>query len=52
MPTKGSSNSPKSIGKLTDSERHKRFVDMAKEVGASENPKDFDVAFKKVTKPK
>lgn len=36
--------------KLTDAERHKRFVEMAKEVGASENPKDFEKGFKKVTK--
>lgn len=35
--------------KLTDAERHKRFVAMAKEVGASDDPKDFDEAFKKVT---
>lgn len=35
--------------KLTDAERHKRFVAMAKEVGASDNPKDFERAFKKVT---
>ncbi len=34
--------------KLTDEERHKRFVDMAREVGASDDPKDFDKAFKKV----
>jgi hypothetical protein len=34
--------------KLTDAERHKRFVDMAKEVEASEDPKDFDKAFEKV----
>lgn len=37
--------------KLTDAERHKRFVDMAKEVGASEKPEDFDEAFKVVAKP-
>lgn len=35
--------------KLTDAERHKRFVDMAKEVIASEKPEDFEAAFKKVT---
>ena len=34
--------------KLTDAERHKRFVDMAREVGASDDPKDFETAFKKV----
>lgn len=35
--------------KLTDAERHKRFVEMAKEVEASEDPNDFDRAFEKVT---
>lgn len=35
--------------KLTDAERHKRFVDMAKEVGASDKQADFDRAFKAVT---
>lgn len=39
----------KSKIKLTDAERHTRFKDMGKEVGASEDPKDFDKAFKKVT---
>jgi hypothetical protein len=34
---------------LTDAERHKRFVEMAREVGASKDPKDFDKAFKQVT---
>jgi hypothetical protein len=42
----------KSKHKLTDAERHKRFVEMAKQVGASDNPKDFDKAFKKVASPK
>jgi hypothetical protein len=37
--------------KLTDAERHKRFVDMAREVEASNDPKDFDRAFKKVATP-
>jgi hypothetical protein len=44
MGTKSSSKS-----ELTDAERHKRFKDMAKEVGTSDDPKDFEVAFKKVT---
>lgn len=35
-------------GKLTDAERHKRFVEMAREVGASESPKAFEKAFRKV----
>ena len=38
--------------KLTDAERHKRFVDMAREVEASNDPKDFEAAFKKVTEKK
>jgi hypothetical protein len=37
---------------LTDAQRHKRFVDMAREVGASDDAKAFDKAFKKVAKPK
>jgi hypothetical protein len=36
--------------KLTDAERHKRFVETAKKVGASENSEDFDRAFDKVVK--
>lgn len=35
--------------KLTDAQRHARFMAMAKEVGASHDPKDFEEAFKKVT---
>lgn len=39
--------------KPTDADRHKRFVAMAREVGASDDPKAFDKAFKKVVgKPK
>jgi len=38
--------------KLTDAERHKRFLDMARQVEASDNPKDFDKAFDKVASPK
>lgn len=38
--------------KLTDAERHKAFLAMAKEVEASESPKAFDRAFKKVTSPR
>jgi hypothetical protein len=36
--------------KLTDAERHARFVAMGKEVGASDRPEDFDKAFEKVTR--
>ena len=35
--------------KLTDAERHKRFVEMAKEVEASPDAKDFERAFNKVS---
>jgi hypothetical protein len=35
--------------KLTDAERRRRFVDMAREVGASDDAKAFDKAFKRVT---
>jgi hypothetical protein len=37
--------------KLTDDERHARFVDTARKVGASDDPKDFEQAFKRVTTP-
>jgi hypothetical protein len=38
----------KSKPKLTDAQRHKRFVEMAREVEASESPKAFDRVFKVV----
>ena len=38
--------------KLSDEDRHERFVEMAREVEASENPKDFERAFDEVTQPK
>ncbi len=38
--------------KLTDAERHKRFVEMAREVEASDDPKEFDRAFKAVASRK
>lgn len=34
--------------KLSDNERHRRFIAMAKEVGASDKAEDFEKAFKKV----
>ena len=34
--------------KLTDAERHRRFVTMAREVEADESPKAFDKAFKRI----
>jgi hypothetical protein len=42
----------KRLPKLTDAERHKRFVKMAREVEASEDPQAFDKAFKKVVPAK
>jgi hypothetical protein len=43
---------PEAKPKLTDTERHKRFVDMAHEIGADESPEAFDRAFDKVVPPK
>jgi hypothetical protein len=40
---------PKRVPKLTDAERHRRFVETAREVEASEDPEAFDRAFDKVT---
>jgi hypothetical protein len=37
--------------KLTDAERYKRFLDAAKAVGASDDAKDFDRAFRRVVHP-
>lgn len=47
MPSKS-----KAKPKLTDADRHKRFVEMGREVGASDSPKDFESAFKKVVSTK
>jgi len=41
---------PEPKPKLTDAERHKRFVAMAREVEASDDPKDFEKAFKTVVR--
>jgi hypothetical protein len=38
--------------KLSDADRHKRFVKLAKEVEASEDPKDFERAFMKIVSNK
>jgi hypothetical protein len=46
--TKGKSRHPK----LTDAERHARFVETARQVGASEDSAEFERAFKKVATPK
>jgi len=43
-PTKNQKPKPK----LTDAERHKRFIETAKKVEASEIPEDFERAFAKV----
>jgi hypothetical protein len=42
---------PKRNRKLTDAERHERFISMAKQVGASESQTDFDKAFSNVVHP-
>jgi hypothetical protein len=39
------------LPKLTDAERHKRFLDMAQTVGAPDDKDAFDKAFAKVVKP-
>jgi len=38
--------------KLTDAERHKRFLEAAKKAEASDDPKAFERAFKKIVPPK
>jgi len=38
--------------KLTDAERHARFVEVAHKVGASDDPKAFDEAFEKIAASK
>jgi hypothetical protein len=43
-------SAPKPKPKLTDADRHKRFLEMAREVGASDDPKAFDQALRKVTR--
>ena len=37
--------------KLTAAERHARFLEVARKVEASDDPKDLDRAFKKVVAP-
>jgi hypothetical protein len=46
------SRKPQQKPKLTDAERHKRFVETAREVGASDDPREFDKALKKVAQPR
>jgi hypothetical protein len=48
---------PSKKPKLTDEERHKRFVEVARKVEASDDPEDFDKALKAIashdeTKPR
>jgi hypothetical protein len=45
-------STPKPAPKLTDAERHKRFVDMAKIVEASNDAKDFEAAFETIVRMK
>jgi hypothetical protein len=42
---------PNSKPKLSDAERHERFVAMAKEVEAPETPESFEKAFDEVVRP-
>ena len=42
--------SPSKPKKTSDPEQYKRFREMGEEIGASKDPKDFEKAFKKVTK--
>jgi hypothetical protein len=42
--------SKKQRPKLTDVERHKRFLETAEKVGASDNAKEFDKAFSSIVK--
>ena len=52
MPSKTTTPAPKPSRKpkLTDAERHRRFVELAKKVGASEDITDFDRAFEMVVR--
>jgi hypothetical protein len=52
MPQRKAGKTRMAKPKLTDAERHKRFVEMAKQVGASDDPKDFEKAFKKLVPAK
>lgn len=50
MPKKTETKQAKKSAPLTDADRHKRFLDMAKEVGASDSAEDFTRAFAQVAK--
>jgi hypothetical protein len=43
---------PRKAHTLTDEERAKRIRETAEEIGASNNPKDFERAFEKVVRSK
>jgi hypothetical protein len=43
---------PTAKPKLTDAERHKRFLEEARRAEASDDPEDFDRALVKVATPK
>ena len=42
---------PKPAPKLTDAERHARFVETARAIEVDESPEAFDRAFDKVVRP-
>jgi len=45
-------NAKRTAAKLTDEQRHARFVETARKIGASDDPSDFEKAFKKVVTAK
>jgi hypothetical protein len=49
-----STKKPAKLGaeKLTPQEQKRRFIEAAREAGASENEADFDAALKQIAKPK
>ncbi|HEY1709617.1 MAG TPA: hypothetical protein VGG10_15220 [Rhizomicrobium sp.] len=49
MPAKRPKPKPKKKPKESAAAQHKRFLDVAREVEASDDPKDFDKAFGRVT---
>jgi hypothetical protein len=51
MPRKTTEPKPKPKPKLTDAERHERFVETAKKVDASDGIEAFDKAFAKIASP-
>jgi len=52
--TRTKPQSPSKLGaeKLTPEEQKHRFIEAAREAGASENEADFDAALKRIAKPK